>query len=243
MSIHLDGGFSGAEYLSSLHLKVGGLCTGLIDGQSVDVHPPQETQTRQLFSIWARHIAFLLLFPNCWDDGVPEGCGGGGLRGGAGGGKKKPHNNNNRCSLAVHKNAVTVHGMAHYPCIVYHSVVDKSMALTVMTLCYSKHKALRQSLWTLWRLGALRARLLIARRTESVRVCVSVYAGLWKSFFIEWTLCFPVFLWAGVSVKKCIKYTEFAHENFMPLITFNQSYTWVLRVHLNIHQNSSRITG
>lgn len=200
MSIHLDGGFSGAEYLSSLHLKVGGLCTGLIDGQSVDVHPPQETQTRQLFSIWARHIAFLLLFPNCWDDGVPEGCGGGGLRGGAGGGKKKPHNNNNRCSLAVHKNAVTVHGMAHYPCIVYHSVVDKSMALTVMTLCYSKHKALRQSLWTLWRLqpGSTKGKASHSQKDrECARLCVCL------RWFVKEFFYWVDFMLSCISVGWC----------------------------------------
>lgn len=43
------------------------------------------------------------------------------------------------------KNAATVHKMDHYPSIVYHYVVDKSMALSAMTPCYSKHKALRLS--------------------------------------------------------------------------------------------------
>lgn len=64
--------------------------------------------------------------------------------------REKKNNNNNRCSFAVQKNAATVHKMGHYPSTVYHYVVDKS--LTVMTLCYSKHKALRQSPCLLWRL-------------------------------------------------------------------------------------------
>lgn len=81
----------------------------------------------------------------------------GGLRGGAGRKVRKErggnnNNNNNRCSLAVQKNAATVHKMGHYPSTVYHYVVDKSMALTVMTLCYSKHKALRLPPCLIWRL-------------------------------------------------------------------------------------------
>ncbi|KAK5605872.1 hypothetical protein CRENBAI_004667 [Crenichthys baileyi] len=42
--------------------------------------------------------------------------------------------------------------MGHYPSTVYHYVVDRSMALLAMTLCYSKHKALRQPPCLLWRL-------------------------------------------------------------------------------------------
>ena len=51
----------------------------------------------------------------------------GGLRGGGRKERKKK-------KLAVQKNAATVHKMGHYPSTVYHYVVDKSMALTVMAL-------------------------------------------------------------------------------------------------------------
>lgn len=84
-------------------------------------------------------------------------------------GKRKK---NNRCSLAVQKNAATVHKMGHYPSTVYHHVVDKSMALTVMALCYNKHKALRQSPCLLWRLqqGNTRGKGTHIQE-EYVRVC------------------------------------------------------------------------
>lgn len=79
----------------------------------------QETQTRQLFSSWTRHIAFLLLFSNrkhVWVRGWGEGCWRG--RGGGGGGGKrrrkeggKSKKNNNRCFSAVHKTTATVQEM------------------------------------------------------------------------------------------------------------------------------------
>lgn len=136
-------------YLSFLYLEVWGPCLGLIDGAATDVQPPQETQTRQLFSSWTRHIAFLVLFSNC-EDACVGGWGEGGLRGG--GNKEGKQKHNNRCSLAVQKNAATVHKLGYYPSTVYHYVVDKSMALSAMTPCYSKHKALRQSPCLLWSL-------------------------------------------------------------------------------------------
>lgn len=131
------------------------------------------------------------MFSNCKDASVCASvcvclCGWreGGLRGGGGGGggwiewrKKKKHNN--RCSLAVQKNTATVHKMGHYPSTVYHYVVDKSMALSVMTPCYSKHKALRQSPCLLWRLqqGSTRG-----KGTHSQEGCVCV---LTERVFIE----------------------------------------------------------
>ena len=93
--------------------------------------------------------------------------------------KGKGKKNNNRCSLAVQKNVATVHKMGHYPSTVYHYVVDKSMALTVMILCYSKHKALRQSPCLLWRLqrGSTRGKGAHSRegcvfQCVCVRICV-----------------------------------------------------------------------
>lgn len=142
----------GIGYLSSLYLEVWGPYIGLIDGQATDVQPPQETQTRQLFSSWTRHTAFLLLFSNCKGVCVCVCLWVHGERQGEEGRREKEKKSNNRCFLAVHKNAATVHKMVHYLSTVYHYVVDKSMALTVMILFYSKHKALRQSPCLLWRL-------------------------------------------------------------------------------------------
>lgn len=68
ISIHLFRcPFQEVGYKSSLYLEVWGPCIGLIDGLATDVQPPQETQTRQLFSSWTRHIAFLSLFSSCKD--------------------------------------------------------------------------------------------------------------------------------------------------------------------------------
>lgn len=105
------------------------------------------------------------------------GWGEGGL-GGGGGRKERKQNNNNRWFFffAVLKNAATVHKMGHYPSTVYHYVVDKSMALTVMTRCYSKPEALRQSPCLLWRLqqGSTRG-----KGTHSQEgVCVRI--GVWQ---------------------------------------------------------------
>lgn len=111
-------------------------------------------------------------------------------------GKKKK--NNNRCFLAVHKNAATVHKMGHYPSTVYHYVVDRSMALKVMILCYSKHKALRQSPCLLLRLqrGSTRGK---GAHGQEGRVHRCVCVCLWVTFHWE-VLCFPC-LCAGEGVK------------------------------------------
>lgn len=82
----------------------------------------------------------------------------------------------NACRPSI-KPAATVHEMGHYPSMVYHYVVDKSMSLTVMILRYSKHKALRRSRCTVSTVGsegALGARVLIALRgvSECVRARV-----------------------------------------------------------------------
>lgn len=108
----------------------------------------------------------------------------------------------NRCSLAVQKNAVTVHKMGHYPSTVYHYVVDKSMALTVMTLCYSKHKALRQSPCLLWR---RQQGSTLGKGTHSQKGCVSAcdYVCLCQCVTGSVSLITFVFLClcAGVGVK------------------------------------------
>lgn len=56
--------------------------------------------------------------------------------------KEREKEDCSRCFKAVLRNAATVHEMDHYPSTAYHHVVDKSMALSAMTPCYSKHKAL-----------------------------------------------------------------------------------------------------
>lgn len=87
----------------------------------------------------------------------------------------KKNQTKNRCTLADQINVTTVHKIQAIIHPVFHYCVDKSMALTVMTLCYSKHKALRQSPCLLWRLqkGSTQGKGTHSRE-GCVRVCVCV---------------------------------------------------------------------
>lgn len=138
--------------------------------------------------------------------------------------------NNNRCSLAVQKNAATVHKMGHYPSTVYHYVVDKSMSLTVMILCYSKHKALRQSPCLLWRLQQGSTRGKGAHSQEGcVCMCVCLCQCVTERVFIE-HICV---LCACVCRCGC--------EHLMTLTIHDidhilyESYILLLRLNMNIN--------
>jgi len=97
--------------------------------------------------------------------------------------KERDKAKHNRCSLAVQKNAAILHKMGHYPSTVYHCVVDKSMAMSLMALCYSKHKAHRlPACYGGCSKGALRARVLIARR--HVCVCARVGVCVWAVTYV-----------------------------------------------------------
>lgn len=78
--------------------------------------------------------------------------------------------------------------MGHYPSTVYHYVVDKSMAVLAMTLCYSKHKALRQPLCLLWRLqqGSTQGK---GTHSQEASVSVSRYVCLCQCWQKEFLFC------------------------------------------------------
>lgn len=156
----------------------------LIDGPATDVRTPQETQTRQLFSSWTRHIAFLVLFSNCedvggwrvvWEQDWNE------EKKRESGTKQMLLDGPEKCSYC------TRWAIIHPQCI--------TMLLTNQWLCwpwrcYSKHKALRQlpACCGDCSKGALRARVLIARRRVWAEPCVYISVDRTRSCFA--CLCF-----------------------------------------------------